>query len=221
MENNFTFAGFNFPRKIYQMPKGKLKARLGKNISHAVYYSQPTPRNVKDSTNVFYFESDFSPGLRWTWCDEVEGTRIDHKGWYCDDSQSEVMRGFVMRLPNEKGFLAGCTIGEGCVAYLDLEPHSSEREAAHVADRMAESIADEWKREEEKENASQRVEECRERIAEIKVEIKAALVERKQVKGLNTPTLCGMLTHAVHSLIKERKSLKKEILALEQTYGGY
>lgn len=146
--NNFSFAGFQFPRAVAALPSKPLATRLmeykqRKPKTCGPYMAAP-PVNAKGA--FFYLESDFMPGLRWQWCDEVGdgfGPVIKHQGWFCDDFGDQVIRGLIMRLPGERGFLAGWSMGEGMASELDTGSiYADEISAAYAADSIAEYIAE-------------------------------------------------------------------------------
>lgn len=140
--DQFNFAGFTFPKYVWTLPSGNFRKRIerhtpGKKCT-GDYYHAPKPGN--DSSG-FYLESDGVPGLRWKWADEVVNLR--HTGWFCDDFQYQTVRGVVFRLPNNRGFLAGWSMGEGMAGSLDHHVYTDEESAAYAADRMAERVAEE------------------------------------------------------------------------------
>lgn len=100
-----------------------------------------TPCNASDGERFFYLDSDLMPELRWQWCDDVL-SNIRHDGWYCDDTQSQTIRGVVFRLNHNHGFLAGWSMGESMASVLDTYIHNDETSAAYVADSMAENAAE-------------------------------------------------------------------------------
>lgn len=109
----------------------------------SAYFSAPQPLDGKADSFGFYLDSDFAPGLRWTWCDKVEGVRIDHTGWHTiEGGGTENARGLVLRLPHARGFLAGWSLGEGMCATVSRHMHEDEAGAAHAADSMAERAAE-------------------------------------------------------------------------------
>lgn len=72
---SFNFAGFQWPRYLATLPAGSLRKRAeSRKPGRAMcgdYYHAPTPDGAKGRG--FYLDSDGMPGLRWQWCDEVEG----------------------------------------------------------------------------------------------------------------------------------------------------
>ena len=47
-----------------------------------------------------------------------------------------------MRLPHNRGFLAGWSMGEGMISEIEYAIYDDEREAAKVADSLAEETAE-------------------------------------------------------------------------------
>ena len=60
-----------------------------------------------------------------------------------------------MRLPNNRGFLAGWSMGEGMISEIEYVIYDNEREAAWAADSLAEKTAEkerEFQESQEEEN---------------------------------------------------------------------
>ncbi len=53
-------------------------------------------------------------------------------GWYCDDYQT--MRAVVLRLPRQRGYLIGWTMGRGMASSIEPEIYTDETEAWRAAD---------------------------------------------------------------------------------------
>lgn len=139
MSEQFQFAGEIFPRPIYLLPKGTHQRRLERVQRKCQYMTAPTPNN---SGGFFYHESDFAPGLRWQWCDDI-AVSIRHRGWFCDEHQDETIRGLVFRLPRGRGFLAAWSRGKGMASAVDCETiHTDELSAALSADSWAQNVAE-------------------------------------------------------------------------------
>lgn len=135
-----SFAGFTWPRRIARhTPNRILGKRSGPQWCFA-YYSDP--HRAPGAEVGFYLGSDFQPGLRWQWCDEMEDSPVDHRGWFTDECQSDTIRGLVFRLPHGRGFLAGWSMGEGMASTVSRRVYSTERAAIRAADSMAESAAE-------------------------------------------------------------------------------
>lgn len=139
-EEGFNFAGFQFPKYLWSLPKGNFAKRLAKRnpviVGEYVHGAKPGYKWY-----IFYLDSDFMPSLRWAWCDEVCDS-IRHTGWYCDSFQDSKIRGIVMRLPHNRGFLAGWSMGEGMISEIEYVIYNDEYDAAHAADNIAESVAE-------------------------------------------------------------------------------
>lgn len=140
------FAGFTFPQTISMLPRGPLSKRLeefkqnhGKRACGPYYRDKPAanPRQM-----FFYLDSDFMPGLRWDWCDEVRSARITHTGWFTNQFQDDKIRGVVFMLPRGRGFLAGWSMGKGMASSLDYDIWDDITEAARDADRQAQRVAE-------------------------------------------------------------------------------
>jgi len=141
-----TFAGFEFPQEIPILPRAPLAKRLaeyklthGKRVCGPYFRTEPSPN---PSGMSFYLDSDFQPGLRWEWADEIDGARIQHRGWYSDEyGDAEKIRGLVFRLPHGRGFLAGWSMGEGMASGKYREPGSGALRFV-VRRRMARRVFD-------------------------------------------------------------------------------
>lgn len=143
LDTQFSFAGFSFPRYLVNLHKGNLYARLSnrKNSFTSGYYHAPIPDN-KDGIG-FYLTDNEGMGfsLRWKWCDDIT-SHINHTGWFCDEYQNSKIRGIVFRLPNNRGFIAGWSMGENMASSLDFHVYDSELDAAYAADSLAEKAAE-------------------------------------------------------------------------------
>lgn len=159
----FNFAGFQWPRFVAVLPPAGQAQRLAvyKDSLCGPYYHAPKPVNFQaDKGQSFYLGQDGKqgfgqPGLRWAWCDEVEGVNIRHTGWYCDEFQDGKIRGIVFTLPHSRGFLAGWSMGEGMASVVECDIYETARDAAYAADSIAENAAESQREYEE----SQRLED--------------------------------------------------------------
>lgn len=136
----FSFAGFQFPKHLWSLPKGSFAKRLAQRnpviVGECVHGAKPGHKG-----HSFYLDSDFMPSLRWAWCDEVCNS-IRHTGWHCDSFQDSKIRGIVMRLPHNRGFLAGWSMGDGMISEIEYIIYDDEHDAAHAADNIAEAVAE-------------------------------------------------------------------------------
>lgn len=166
-----TFAGFDYPRHVWTLPKGTPAARLAHRRKHGrspcgpAYYTEPgVIRSARDCERGTYHTDDGpAGGLRWRWCDEVVDLR--HQGWYCDyEMQDDTLRGFVARLPHGRGFIIGWSMGAGMYAVLDYScAYDLERDAAYAADSMAEHAAEREREHQREERERFEREEAQER----------------------------------------------------------
>lgn len=143
------FAGFSFPHQIAALPKGSFEERI-KRYKNPTTSGYRIPLNVNTDSASFYLESDFMPSLRWAWCDDIPGDwdetslapNISHTGWFIDDHQDETMRGIVLKLPRNRGYLAGWSMGEGMISEVSYDVIDNVRDAVLQADSMAENVAE-------------------------------------------------------------------------------
>lgn len=151
--NTSTFAGIDYPRYVWTLPKGTPAARLahrrkhGRSLCGPAYYTDPRVIQSRADCERGTYHEDDGPagGLRWRWCDDVPSVSIRHQGWYCgdDEVQDDTMRGFVARLPRGRGYIIGWSMGAEMCAVLDYSyVYDSERGAAYAADSMAEHAAE-------------------------------------------------------------------------------
>lgn len=139
------FAGFTWPRKVPEFYRSQYNQRElsnGRKVPARMrfaYYANPSDHAKACG---FYLASDFAPGLRWQWCDDVARS-IRHTGWWTDEhGDSDTVRGIVARLPHGRGFLAGWSMGEGMASELEYTVYDDERDAAYAADSIAERVAE-------------------------------------------------------------------------------
>ena len=138
-----TFAGVTYPKKLWDLPKKPLIQRFADRnkpkYTGGYYQSNPAPNTNK---KMFYHESDFAPGLRFQYCDEVCSS-IGHKGWFeMPDEDGDTIRGLVFRLPHNRGFLAGWTMGPGMASSVNYYIWEEEQDAARDADRQAQRVSE-------------------------------------------------------------------------------
>lgn len=139
----FDFAGFSWPRYVATLPRGTMAKRLAQYKAPVTgpYYHAPKPEDAGKGKG-FYLDSDGTPGLRWTWADDVQGSRIRHTGWFTDETADSTIRGVVFRLPKGRGFLAGWSMGESMASAVECEIFEDEIDCARAADGLAESLAE-------------------------------------------------------------------------------
>ncbi len=136
----FTFAGFQWPRYVATLtPLLGLRKQKETRRHCGGYYHAPVP-NANNGRG-FYLSDAGQPFTRWEWCDEIEGVRIDHAGWWTDDHRDSKIRGIVVRLPHGR-FMAGWSMGEGMASSLEPDVYPDAVAAAYAADSIAEQVAD-------------------------------------------------------------------------------
>lgn len=213
LQDSFAFAGFQFPRTL-PLTRGRLAERLkrwqaaGRVRVAGPYYVAPKPRDHAGAA--FYLDSDFMPGLRWQWADDI--IRLRHTGWHTDpQSDGDTIRGLVFRLPAGRGFLAAWSLGEHMCGFLDSSTvYPDETGAAYAADSMAESAADEERDYQTARQAGQQWADIGEQIAATRKEALQILAERRQVKGVEAPALCAAIRSKVESLLEDIREAREE-----------
>lgn len=127
------FAGFKYPKFAWTLPRGSLRSRIKdrKNLRTNGYYkSEP---NVNRNESGFYLDSDFMPGLRWSFA-TLAGHRFD-------DSPDEIS-GIVMRLTRNRGFIPGWTMGTSMASGVEHTVFNDAQDCAMYADELARTIAE-------------------------------------------------------------------------------
>ena len=158
----FEWAGIQFPKWVWSLPRGSKANRLAhaqKTVCGPCCHA-PKPGSKGQG---FYLGSckwgvtvgDGGFSLRARWADEVEDSTIDHKGWYCDDFQSDTIRGLVFRLPRGRGFLAGWSMGANMCGSVGCDTYETEIEAARAANAEADAEAENEREANEKFQAEQ------------------------------------------------------------------
>lgn len=127
----FKFAGFTFPKKLWALPKGRLKDRLAASKQFKFtgdYYSGPTP-NQTDGWG-FYLGENVQFALRIT---------VLPNQFQADD---DTVQPIIARLPKNRGLLAGYTLGEGMASGLSSVIHADTAQATRAALHEAWQVSD-------------------------------------------------------------------------------
>jgi hypothetical protein len=201
------------------------------------------------SSTLRWIEKPESCGLRFVgWADQVaDGRRIDHKGWHTNDSCYETLRGIVYQLPARNGeclYISGYAQHEGrgesgpsngaalCFDRMtcgdmhgtDNGNDSDARDAAYLADSIAEHAAERERDYQECSNKGfqfselgESIVEARRTILELCNEIKAA---RKIAGAASMPTICETLRDKVRRLYDEIQTARKEREELRDSIYG-
>ena len=130
LTTEYTFAGFDFPRYIVTEPKGPRAYK--KRIDAPCGSYQTNPGIAPSDSHFFYLGSDFEPSLR---------IYQLSTGWYYNDAY-ETIHGIVARLPHDRGFLAGWTMGDGMASNLDRYVYDDQRDAERAANDAAQQAAE-------------------------------------------------------------------------------
>lgn len=126
------------------------------------------------------FEHPDYYGWRMTFADEVEHSAVDHTGWFTDEDCTRTLRGLVIRLPRGR-FLAGYYSNDNGEYVIFREVFDSIRDAAQYGDKQAERLADDERdhnrRFHEAHDMQSRLDDIRERLAELQVLIESGRFE--------------------------------------------
>lgn len=115
--------------------------------------------------------------------------RLDHTGWYTDDSQDETAIGIVASLPHGR-FLAGYRLTMNDERVYFGHVHDNERDAAHMADEHARVIAEREREYAERFTAAQRIadriEEAESKLDELRAEHTGEIAARSMADHATT-----------------------------------
>ena len=103
--------------------------------------------NNNGKTPVYYASKQYF--TRETYCNEIDGVRINHTGWFCDDGGYEFARGIVVFLPHGK-ILHGYELTDSGERVYFLDILDDAKEAARYADGEAELIAERMREDDQK-----------------------------------------------------------------------
>ena len=158
------------------------------------------------------------------YCDELNNT-IQHRGWYTDNHYGETYRGVVLvgRIKGVFGFIPAVTHSDwdGKTLWIgDFEPLEDERgedwsysSACRIVARKADRYAEKMAEEARKDDAKFQAEVERERLAEERSKLrKQALALIKEIKAAHrrfTPAVCEVLTEKLQD-IREQINQKRE-----------
>lgn len=154
--------------------------------------------------------------------DAHQVTSMKHTGWYADNFQEELIRGFVLQLPARDGkeiYIPGtyCTGWEGVTLYPNDWDHD-KTDAARSADSYAEIEAEAAREDNAQFQAEQEIEQCRETIGKLRKSMLDLILEIKHAKRNFSPMVCAALTDHLRRQWNQRQKAFKRIDALEDNY---
>lgn len=158
----FKFAGFTFPKKLWALPKGRLKDRLAASKQFKMtsgYYSAPTPNQTAGWG--FYLGENTQFSLR------ITVLPNQFLAGY------NTVQPILARLSKNRGFLAGYTLGEGMASSLSSIIHADTAQATRAALHEAWQVSDAMIEDVQKEEESRVEDEKREAEATAKAELEA------------------------------------------------
>jgi hypothetical protein len=221
MSESFTFAGLQFPRTIPEFFRSTYNARkLASGAQRPArmrfaYSAAPRPGSRESG---FYLDSDFMPGLRWDWCDEISESSIHHTGWFADVCCDTKIRGIVFRLPRGRGFLAGYGLGRNMTATVDYGTvHDSERDAAFTADSKAENAANRELEYQEAARAAGDARQAQDEAFAASGQVKALKASLRRVKQADRAAIHGAIATLAETA---RESLERRDNLLSEWRGN-
>ena len=197
--------------------------------------SGKSPYKIPAPSPIYY--NPAKDGCRWIenpenglrvkgYADEM-AQRMNHKGWFIDDFQSEVYRGQVFQLPARDGkprFLAGYEDAHGNdAAYIDFSAvFDDETEAAYAADRMAERDAREtreyneaWQAGSHYASLADDMKAEREDTRRLIAALREASPQAAVVTESARETICGVLRANIKRSLARLEKLRAERAALK------
>ena len=134
------------------------KPRTWRNMRFATLKSSTGLDQGSNGDVPIWLTQDGEVLRRGQWCDEVEGVRIDHTGWFTDgEYQCDKARGIVVNLPHGR-WIAGYHTSENDERVYFPEIHESARDAAHMADEHARVIGEQESEHAQKYDEAQKLE---------------------------------------------------------------
>lgn len=163
-------------------------------------------QGFNESTPVWYDHTgEYFRGEKF--CDQVEGVRINHTGWFTDGSfQEETARGIVGRLSHGR-FIAGYWLSMNSERVYFDEMFTRQADAALAADRHAQAIA-----ELQNEYAS-----CREGALSLEREIQNSLTRLSECLVLRRHFGMAYVRREIPGLLQRIRENRR---TLEQAYWG-
>lgn len=154
-------------------------------------------------------------------CRKEGSRRVDHSGWYtAPDDYSATLSGYVLQIPARDGrpqYVAGTahSAWDGVTLY-PADRYDNPLDAASAADRHAERDAEEEREYQTAWQAGQRYAELGAEAKEARKEALAILAERRKVKGLETPALCGAIRAQVAALLSRIEEAREARAKLKE-----
>lgn len=167
-----------------------------------------------------FIENPSAVGLRFVdFADKIVDIR--HTGWFCDDIQDRTLRGAVWQLPARNGapvYVYGWQSSDDeNAAFICFIVQTEKRDAAWLANSMAESDAEKEREENAKYRAEQDIENAREAIHELNKEALPLIKEIKKA-GSFSPAICQALKAQLRTMFNKRKAQFELIATRERDY---
>lgn len=172
-----------------------------------------------------WIENPTDSGLRFVdYADKI--ANLDHNGWYTmdDGDNGEVMRGVVFRLPHGRGFIAGyadpCNDGP---AFVELSIIDDEKDAARIADSIAEHYAEQERDYQRAWQAGRRFDNLLEEIQNARRDCLELIRETKEACAAlaNYSAIKATIRGEIKSYLRTIKDARAKRATLEDEFGAY
>ena len=158
-------------------------------------------------------------------CHEL--VRMNHKGWYCDNIQSETCIGAVVKMHTSQGTwyvpVTHTTGYDGAVYYMDdivkvdKQTHDHDqaiRDCARISDRLAQIVAEHERENDALLQAEIEVENLKEEIKLKRAKIKSLIGAVRHSEPLDT-TICEFLKDSIRELLEKCREDFRRIQAVK------
>lgn len=216
--------GYKASAALYRAKSDVAVGKLLYPASQAIGYN---PRHDAHGYKQCAWIENVGRGLRGVgYADEIL-SRLRHKGWYTDDTQSDVYRGIVYQLPGRDGkslYVYGYAdpMNRGA-AFLCFDYVDDKEDAARFADRLAEIFAEEEREYQEAWRAGRDYVDLEEEIKKVRAAALALAKERHTAKGSGypTPMICATIRKTVLEAYQSIQTMREERETLFNDFGRH
>lgn len=179
------------------------------------------------------FVENTEGNLRTVFADEVEGIRLNHTGWWCDEFQDRKLRGVVVRLSHGRCFPAYRESDNGGLMVDWSDCHLEDRsriggargcliEAARAADSFAEHAAEKEREYNEAWQTGSRWADLGETITDLRTTVMALTAHLRAIRHdpmpKTTPKVAVIMRESICGCLSRIRKCKKERAELRSNY---
>jgi len=191
--------------------------------------AEDMPRHASPCDRAYYCDN-WPAGLRYVNSSydvsrAERSRRVDHKGWYTDSFQDGTLSGHVLQLPGKDRkprYIPGTAHSDwDGVTIYPLDTYDNAMDAACAADQYAERQAKSEREYNAKDQAEQQTKDLRDRIGEIRAEMRSLVREMKAARRTGVeafPSICAALRSSIADLHDESHKAYKRIESLADDY---